>query len=1013
MPKSKSAELKARDVSGQSISPEMAAFIDELQRLELGFTLTSATRGHKHASEHGTGHAIDLGCKGHDNHSFYKYIFGEDFDPEEKVNGEYVRPDLTPEAVALFKKHNIRLIDERLSSGGMHYHLETVNEADPDAIVKPIGHNTGFYTGPSQGNADKDMYFYGYPQHTYTKNEYNQSEDYQNNIKGGADVDISTMIQGQGDTTEGEHPFVWKSQFIRKPYKELTEKEIEDLTDEDKDWYMENDPIEGTSVFDGKETIEAIPKEKALKPFGELTDEEINNLTPEQKEAYGLKGDVKIVPEAEEVVVTEPEVIEEEVIAQEKTTTLEEEAVAEGETVTEGEAPDWGGRIYDNKQKKWYYAEVDWNEDTTDYELTITDYETNKVLSEDDKIYKSINETVIHNGVGGKRKYKASTDDQGNTTYTLDQESGSRYQLADKPIASNKKYDYDSQTEKKGTAGDLPSYVTSEEKAENNKMLLDDVSGRAPYLKFLENEKENTKIKKGLRNEIDILNKNLSGFREGSDSYNKALKKIKEKEAKLQKMQTDFQRKENVYKKDLLKKEIDNYVAATKETERRIKEKEQELLSYTNSGEEAPAELKNEIAALVKQKEAEENRVNKLVEVSKSGHENYIISPIQQGYNTNVLNQDGSINTEKSKASPILTNILEDGTKDDVVNIVGDGMDMDQTIGFEKENPIIGTPKVKDAEEGRYYKNEEAGITYIFKDGKYVDVAPAPIAETITEEEAEDPQQGVMVDQPQPLIDPKTIDPSARSSFQNALSGVGNMGESLLKGAGAALDAIGGPGAIISYIMGKKGLDAAMKEIEPLASPQLSPMFMEHLRQTKELAKKGFHPDQEREFRKELDNAYQIGLENAVRGSGGQRARFLAQSGVLDAQRSSALLEFAAKDEELQGKNADKYEKMMLFKENFDLNRTAQEKADDMARQVADKKAAAGFTSAAFTNLMSNMGGGSSIGALVDQFMKKSNQRDNQFVSDVPEPDNSTAEENTIAEEYQGIPYNYFPEEEE
>ena len=204
------------------------------------------------------------------------------------------------------------------------------------------------------------------------------------------------------------------------------------------------------------------------------------------------------------------------------------------------------------------------------------------------------------------------------------------------------------------------------------------------------------------------------------------------------------------------------------------------------------------------------------------------------------------------------------------------------------------------------------------------------------------------------------------------MGGVGNIGASLLKGASTALDAIGGPGAIVSYIMGKKGLEAAMKEIEPQASAQLSPMFMQHLRQTKELAKKGFHPDQEREFRKELDESYQVGLENAVRGSGGQRARFLAQSGVLDAQRSSALLEYAAKDSELQNQNADKYEKMMLFKENFDLQRSEKERAEDMARQVADKKAAAGFTSAAFTNLMTGFGGGNS--SFVDEMMKRLQQ---------------------------------------
>ena len=193
------------------------------------------------------------------------------------------------------------------------------------------------------------------------------------------------------------------------------------------------------------------------------------------------------------------------------------------------------------------------------------------------------------------------------------------------------------------------------------------------------------------------------------------------------------------------------------------------------------------------------------------------------------------------------------------------------------------------------------------------------------------------------------------------LEKAGRVGESLLKGAGAVLDAVGGPGAIISYIMGKKGLKEAMKEVKPQASAELSPMFMQHLRQTRELAKKGFHPDQAQKFRKELDGAYQKGLENAVRGSGGQRARFLAQSGVLDAQRSSALLDYAVKDEELQEKNKERYEKMMLFKENFDIQQTEKERAEDMARQVANKKAAAGFTSAAFTNLLSGFGRSSLI----------------------------------------------------
>lgn len=199
-----------------------------------------------------------------------------------------------------------------------------------------------------------------------------------------------------------------------------------------------------------------------------------------------------------------------------------------------------------------------------------------------------------------------------------------------------------------------------------------------------------------------------------------------------------------------------------------------------------------------------------------------------------------------------------------------------------------------------------------------------------------------------------------------SIEGVANA---LLRGTGAILDRLGGPGALISYVMGKKGLDAAMKEVQPQSKAELSPMFMQHLRQTRELAKRGFHPDQEREFRNELDKSYQIGLENAVRGSGGQRARFLAQSGVLDAQRSAALLDYAAKDAELQTANQDKYEKMMLFKENFDIQRTEEQRSEDLARQERDKQAAAGFVGSAFSSLMNSYASMNS-GAVINKLGK-------------------------------------------
>ena len=195
-------------------------------------------------------------------------------------------------------------------------------------------------------------------------------------------------------------------------------------------------------------------------------------------------------------------------------------------------------------------------------------------------------------------------------------------------------------------------------------------------------------------------------------------------------------------------------------------------------------------------------------------------------------------------------------------------------------------------------------------------------------------------------------------------SGVG----ATLKGAGTLLDSIGGPSAIISYIMGKEGLKHAMKEIEPQKMPELSPLFHQHLRQTRELAKKGFHPAEARKIRKDIDAAYEQGLDNAVRGTSGDRAKFLAHSGILDSKRSSALLDFATQDAALQRENQDKYVDTMMFKENFEAQRSEKLRAEDMQMQMANKQSAAQFTSAAFSNLMSGLGGGNS--SLLRQMMQ-------------------------------------------
>jgi len=208
--------------------------------------------------------------------------------------------------------------------------------------------------------------------------------------------------------------------------------------------------------------------------------------------------------------------------------------------------------------------------------------------------------------------------------------------------------------------------------------------------------------------------------------------------------------------------------------------------------------------------------------------------------------------------------------------------------------------------------------------------------------------------------DPKE-DKQEKKSLTETLGGAASFADSAFTAASKVLDGIGGPGALVSYVLGKRALKDAMQEMQPQKRADLSPLFYEQYRQSKELAKQGFAPNEERAIRERIDDAYQVGLENAVRGTAGNRARFLAQSGVLDSARSSALLNFAAQDDQLRRQNQKEFTDLMMFKENFDQQRSEQQRAEDMRLQLQDKSAAGQFAAQAFSNVLSGLSGNNAL----------------------------------------------------
>ena len=223
---------------------------------------------------------------------------------------------------------------------------------------------------------------------------------------------------------------------------------------------------------------------------------------------------------------------------------------------------------------------------------------------------------------------------------------------------------------------------------------------------------------------------------------------------------------------------------------------------------------------------------------------------------------------------------------------------------------------------------------------------------------------------------------------------MGPSAQDILKGtlgvAQGVMDAFGGPDALINAVMGKKALAAAMKDVTPMEQAKLSPMFMEHLRETKELSKRGYHPAEEMKIRKGIDTAYQQGLENSIRGTAGDRAKYLAASGIFDSKRTSALLEVASQDALLQRENQKSYSELLTYKENFDATQQEAKRTENLQMQLANKKAASEFAGLTFANALSK-----SSGSALQDFIKNSLAKtDNGFNISSTFEDNTNLNEN-------------------
>ena len=136
---------------------------------------------------------------------------------------------------------------------------------------------------------------------------------------------------------------------------------------------------------------------------------------------------------------------------------------------------------------------------------------------------------------------------------------------------------------------------------------------------------------------------------------------------------------------------------------------------------------------------------------------------------------------------------------------------------------------------------------------------------------------------------------------------------------------------------GIHGIGKALKNIEIGEEPELSASFRAFMNRAKELSESGIDPVEKARMKSELGTAYNAGVKNAMRAAGGSRGAFLANAGVLNANRVNGLLKLAALDNEAARANMKNYGDNLRFQEKYlaeNRNKTRDMKYEEDVRQA-------------------------------------------------------------------------------
>ena len=157
----------------------------------------------------------------------------------------------------------------------------------------------------------------------------------------------------------------------------------------------------------------------------------------------------------------------------------------------------------------------------------------------------------------------------------------------------------------------------------------------------------------------------------------------------------------------------------------------------------------------------------------------------------------------------------------------------------------------------------------------------------------------------------------------------------------------------------------------------LSTAFKQYSQQQKALSETGLSYAETQTIKQGIDEAYKLGIDNLVRGTGGDRAKFLAGTGALDSNRQTSLLKLAALEDEARRQNREAYGKVLSFEANYNKEKDIFTKSREYNQKLADKAMFQNTASSAFQHVFDNIRFGQDYAPILDQMQKTVNQLGN------------------------------------